>query len=94
MTDKPPLSSDPHPPHWRKFFYDKLDFEGAFLALGNEDHFYTEALRGFIRVEVHSVEELVQYESEKAIREAGKLRVEGKSYLMQDGDVCYFLFNV
>ena len=50
--------------------------------------------RGFIRVEVHSVDELVQYGSEKAIREAGKLRIEGKHYVMQDSDVCHFLFNV
>jgi len=50
--------------------------------------------RGFIRVEVYSVEDLVQYKSEKAIREAGKMRIEGKSYLMQDGDICHFLFNV
>jgi hypothetical protein len=50
--------------------------------------------RGFIRVEVYSVDELVQYGSEKAIREAGKLRVEGKNYVMQDSDVCHFLFNV
>ncbi|MBX3427601.1 MAG: redox-regulated ATPase YchF [Pirellulales bacterium] len=50
--------------------------------------------RGFIRVEVYSVDELDQYKSEKAIREAGKLRIEGKSYTMQDGDVCHFLFNV
>ena len=50
--------------------------------------------RGFIRVEVHTVDDLVEFESEKAIREAGKLRVEGKAYIMQDGDVCHFLFNV
>jgi ribosome-binding ATPase YchF (GTP1/OBG family) len=50
--------------------------------------------RGFIRVEVHSVDDLDQYKSEKAIREAGKLRLEGKSYVMQDSDVCHFLFNV
>jgi ribosome-binding ATPase YchF (GTP1/OBG family) len=50
--------------------------------------------RGFIRVEVHSVDDLVKYGSEKAIRDAGKLRVEGKSYVMQDSDVCHFLFNV
>jgi GTP-binding protein YchF len=50
--------------------------------------------RGFIRVEVHSVDDLVQYGSEKAIRDAGKLRVEGKSYVMHDGDVCHYLFNV
>jgi ribosome-binding ATPase len=50
--------------------------------------------RGFIRVEVYSVYELAQYGSEKAIREAGKMRLEGKSYVMQDSDVCHFLFNV
>ena len=50
--------------------------------------------RGFIRVEVYSVDDLVQYHSEKAIREAGKMRVEGKSYVMRDSDVCHFLFNV
>ena len=55
---------------------------------------HTDFERGFIRVEVYSVNDLVQYESEKAIREAGKLRVEGKEYIMQDGDVCHFLFNV
>lgn len=50
--------------------------------------------RGFIRVEVYSVDDLVQYGSEKAIREAGKMRLEGKSYVIQDSDVCHFLFNV
>ncbi len=50
--------------------------------------------RGFIRVEVYSVDDLVQYKTEKAIRDAGKLRVEGKHYVIQDGDVCHFLFNV
>ena len=50
--------------------------------------------RGFIRVEVYSVDELVQYGSEQAIRDAGKMRLEGKSYVMRDSDVCHFLFNV
>jgi ribosome-binding ATPase len=50
--------------------------------------------RGFIRVEVYSVDDLVKYGSEKAIRDAGKMRLEGKSYVMQDSDVCHFLFNV
>ena len=50
--------------------------------------------RGFIRAEVYSVPELEQYKSEKALREAGKMRVEGKDYQMQEGDVCHFLFNV
>ncbi len=50
--------------------------------------------RGFIRVEVHTIEDLQQYKTEAAIKAAGKLRVEGKSYVVQDGDVCHFLFNV
>jgi GTP-binding protein YchF len=50
--------------------------------------------RGFIRVEVYSVDDLAQYGSEKAIKEAGKMRLEGKTYVMQDSDVCHFLFNV
>jgi ribosome-binding ATPase YchF (GTP1/OBG family) len=50
--------------------------------------------RGFIRAECFSVTDLEQYRTEKAIREAGKLRSEGKSYQMQDGDVVHFLFNV
>lgn len=50
--------------------------------------------RGFIRAEIYSVNDLVQHGSESAIRSAGKLRVEGKSYVMQDSDVCHFLFNV
>ena len=55
---------------------------------------HTDFERGFIRCETYSVDDLVEHESEKAIREAGKMRVEGKQYVMQDGDVCHFLFNV
>lgn len=55
---------------------------------------HTDFQRGFIRAEVYSVEDLEQFRTEKAIRDAGKLRVEGKDYVMQDGDVCHFLFNV
>lgn len=50
--------------------------------------------RGFIRCETYSVADLEEFGSEKAIRDAGKLRVEGKDYIMQDSDVCHFLFNV
>lgn len=49
--------------------------------------------RAFIRVEVYSVSDLEEHHSEKAIREAGKMRVEGKEYVMNDGDVCHFLAN-
>ena len=50
--------------------------------------------RGFIRAEVYSLEDLEKYGTEKELRAAGKLRVEGKNYIMQDGDICHFLFNV
>jgi len=50
--------------------------------------------RGFIRAECYHVDDLVNFKTEKAIREAGKLRSEGKGYVMQDGDVVHFLFNV
>lgn len=50
--------------------------------------------RGFIRAECYNAEDLFSMKSEKAIKEAGKLRSEGKQYAMQDGDVVHFLFNV
>ncbi|MFO0933802.1 MAG: redox-regulated ATPase YchF [Planctomycetota bacterium] len=49
--------------------------------------------KGFIRAEVYSVADLEALKSEKAIKDAGKLRTEGKAYVMRDGDVCHFLFN-
>jgi len=48
---------------------------------------------GFIRAEVYTLADLETYKGEKEIRGAGKLRVEGKAYVMQDGDICHFLFN-
>ncbi len=50
--------------------------------------------RGFIRAEIYTLDDLETYRTEKEIRQAGKLRVEGKNYVMQDGDICHFLFNV
>ncbi|QQS08470.1 MAG: redox-regulated ATPase YchF [Phycisphaerales bacterium] len=55
---------------------------------------HTDFERGFIRAEIYSVADLEKFKTEKAIREAGKMRVEGKDYVMRDGDVCHFLFNV
>lgn len=54
---------------------------------------HTDFEKGFIRAQIYSVEDLVHFQTEKAIREAGKLRIEGKTYVMQDGDICHFLFN-
>ncbi|MBO7269136.1 MAG: DUF933 domain-containing protein, partial [Bacteroidales bacterium] len=50
--------------------------------------------RGFIRAEVIKYADFVHYGSEAACRAAGKLGVEGKEYVVQDGDVMHFLFNV
>jgi GTP-binding protein YchF len=55
---------------------------------------HTDFQRGFIRAETYSVDDLVEFKSEKAIREAGRMRIEGKEYVMRDGDVVHFLFNV
>lgn len=55
---------------------------------------HTDFERGFIRAEIYSVADLVELKSEKAIREAGRMRTEGKTYTMHDADVCHFLFNV
>jgi len=54
---------------------------------------HTDFEKGFIRAEIYCLEDLETYKTEKDIRAAGKLRVEGKSYVMQDGDICHFLFN-
>lgn len=55
---------------------------------------HTDFERGFIRCEVYTLEDLETHRSEKEIRQAGKMRVEGKSYVVDDGDICHFLFNV
>ncbi|HMN96886.1 MAG TPA: redox-regulated ATPase YchF [Phycisphaerales bacterium] len=55
---------------------------------------HSDIQRGFIRAETFSVKDLVRYRSEKAVKEAGRLRSEGKQYVMRDGDVVHFLFNV
>jgi ribosome-binding ATPase YchF (GTP1/OBG family) len=54
---------------------------------------HTDFEKGFIRAEIYSLKDLEEYRSEKEIRSAGKLRVEGKAYVMQDGDICHFLVN-
>ena len=50
--------------------------------------------RGFIKAEVMSYDDLIKYGSETKVKEAGRTRLEGKEYVMQDGDICYFRFNV
>ena len=55
---------------------------------------HTDFQRGFIKAEVMSYDDLVNYGSELKVKEAGKARLEGKEYIMLDGDICYFRFNV
>lgn len=55
---------------------------------------HTDFEKGFIRAEVIKYDDFIQYGSEAAVREAGKIHVEGKDYLPEDGDVMHFLFNV
>jgi GTP-binding protein YchF len=50
--------------------------------------------KGFIKAEVYSCEDIFQYRTEAKIKEAGKYRIEGKDYTIQDGDVVFFRFNV
>lgn len=55
---------------------------------------HTDFERGFIRAEVMSFEDLKEHGSELKVKEAGRMRLEGKEYTMNDGDICYFRFNV
>jgi GTP-binding protein YchF len=55
---------------------------------------HTDFENGFIRAEVISYEDYAQYGTEAKVKEAGKMRVEGKEYIVQDGDVMHFRFNV
>jgi GTP-binding protein YchF len=55
---------------------------------------HTDFERGFIRAEVYTIPALEEYKTEAGLKSAGKLRVEGKEYEVQDGDVMHFRFNV
>jgi GTP-binding protein YchF len=55
---------------------------------------HTDFEKGFIKAEVYSYDDIVKYGTEAKIKEAGKYRIEGKEYIVQDGDVMFFKFNV
>ncbi|MDD6468223.1 MAG: redox-regulated ATPase YchF [Erysipelotrichaceae bacterium] len=55
---------------------------------------HTDFKKGFIRAETYAYEDLMEYKSENAVKEAGKLRLEGKEYVVKDGDIMHFRFNV
>ena len=55
---------------------------------------HTDFEKGFIKAEVYHYDDMVAHKQELAIKEAGKLRIEGKDYLVKDGDIVFFRFNV
>ncbi len=55
---------------------------------------HTDFEKGFIRAEVQKYEDILRLGSEQAVKDAGLYRVEGKEYIVQDGDVMFFRFNV
>jgi hypothetical protein len=61
-------------------------------AAGGKIH--SDIERGFIRAEVVAYDDFIQFGSEAKCRDAGKLRLEGKEYVVQDGDIIHFRFNV
>ena len=66
----------------------------TFFTAGEKEVIHTDFERGFIRAEVVSYEDFVGCGGEQGAREAGKLRSEGKDYVVKDGDVMHFRFNV
>lgn len=61
-------------------------------AAGGKIH--SDIERGFIRVEVMKYDDLIHYGSEAAVKEAGKAQLKGRDYILEDGDICHFRFNV
>ena len=55
---------------------------------------HTDFEKGFIRAEVIKYKTISNYKSENNVREAGKLKIEGKEYVVEDGDIIHFRFNV
>ncbi|HKJ95383.1 MAG TPA: DUF933 domain-containing protein, partial [Gammaproteobacteria bacterium] len=55
---------------------------------------HTDFERGFIRAEVAAYDDFIACNGEQGAKEAGKLRLEGKEYIMREGDICHFRFNV
>ena len=54
----------------------------------------TDMERGFIKAKVFTYIDLIQYKSEAALKDVGEIRLEGKNYIIQDGDIIFFKFNV
>ena len=55
---------------------------------------HTDFEKGFIKADIYGYTDIDQYRSETILREKGLIRSEGKEYIVKDGDVCHFKFNV
>ncbi|WP_028044250.1 redox-regulated ATPase YchF [Candidatus Stoquefichus massiliensis] len=69
-------------------------FKKGMLAPEMAGIIHTDFQKGFIKAETYSYDDLMEYGSEHALRDAGKIRQEGKQYVGQDGDIMFFKFNV
>lgn len=69
-------------------------FKKGMLAPEMAGIIHTDFQKGFIKAETYSYDDLIEYGSEHALREAGKIRQEGKQYVGHDGDIMFFKFNV
>ncbi|MFC2822030.1 MAG: redox-regulated ATPase YchF [Sphaerochaeta sp.] len=69
-------------------------FKAGYKAPQAAGVIHTDFEKGFIKAEVYSCEDLFKYGSEAKVKEAGRLRIEGKDYIVQDGDVMHFRFNI
>ncbi len=69
-------------------------FKSGMTAPEGAGIIHTDFQKGFIKAEVYHCDDLFTFESESKLKEAGKLRIEGKEYLLKDGDVIHFRFNV
>lgn len=84
----------------RTFFTSGIDecrawtFKNGMKAPACAGLIHTDFERGFIKAEVMSYDDLYTFKSEAKVKEQGKLRLEGKDYLVEDGDIIYFRFNV
>ncbi len=69
-------------------------FKNGMLAPDCAGIIHTDFKKGFIKAEVYTYEDIMKYKNETALKEAGKIRIEGKDYVAKDGDIFFFRFNV
>ena len=69
-------------------------FKNGMLAPDCAGVIHTDFKKGFIKAETYTYDDIIKYKSEVALKEAGKLRIEGKEYAAKDGDIFFFRFNV